>query len=533
MSRLLVIGLDGATFDLIQRMGKDRPTVFDEVKERGCHGTLETIFPPLTGPAWISFQVGKNPGRHGVYDFFKYEGLKEGDIKVVSTDDIDGTTFYETLVEGGAKCTILHMPISYPPRIDATMVTGFFSGQDGCFFPKSLEKDLDLSDFNVFLLEKIREGDLKGAAYWKQFEHLRSVVRGRYNVGKQLLQRDWDFFFYMFAVTDHISHLIYEKVVADVDDKDTRAARALLDDIEGYIREMLDIAGRDTDVLFMSDHGFRSYHDRFLVNTWLYKEGYLKAGTGEGKDVLRSAVREEDKTTLRTLPLMISKVPGLRRVASFMFRALEDFLPFKVDARLNIDFEDSLAFCPGFNIRGLFINDDRFYGKVAADDVKTLRDEMIGKLKALDVFDKVAAKEEVYHGDRLRYAPDILLYEKDAWVGADFIDFDPVGPMPKNNHSMDGIFMAVGPNIRKGVRLERSSIMDLAPTILHMFGHPVDEDVDGRVLTDIFEPGSDCAKREVRRERTGKGPRERKGFERTKEEEDMIKERLRSLGYLG
>ena len=38
-----------------------------EVEQRGALGTLETIYPPVTAPAWSSFMTGKNPGKHGVY----------------------------------------------------------------------------------------------------------------------------------------------------------------------------------------------------------------------------------------------------------------------------------------------------------------------------------------------------------------------------------------------------------------------------------------------------------------------------------
>lgn len=532
MTRVMVIGLDGATFDLLDRMGKKRPTIFDEVKERGCHGVLETIFPPLTAPAWISLQVGKNPGKHGVYDFFKYESLGEGNINVVSADDIQGKTFYETLVKDGKKCTIIQMPISYPPRIEGVMITGFFSGEKGFVFPKSLEKELDFSRYNYYLLEEITKGALKDAPIHEQFEHLRGVVRERFNIGKQLLKREWDFYFYMFAVTDHISHILYHKIMSGADDKDTKSALAILHDIEGYIREMLEIVDDDVDIIFMSDHGFDTYKNRFLINTWLHRNGYLKEGREEeGKDVVRSKVRKEKKTTLRRLPILINKVPGLRRVAMHLYRAFENRLPFKVDARLNIDFEESLAYCPGFSIRGIFLNDERFHGKVTGDEAEALKKEIVEKLRKEEVFDKVLAKEDFYHGDGMTYAPDILLFEKENWVSPDFLSSAPLGPMLKNNHGTDGIFLALGPNFKKGKDLKRMSIMDVAPTILHMFGLPIFKEMDGKVLTDMFSPDSEYAGRDVKK--VAEGHIEKKDFERSKEEEDLIKDRLKGLGYLG
>ena len=40
-------------------------------------------------------------------------------------------------------------------------------------------------------------------------------------------------------------------------------------------------------------------------------------------------------------------------------------------------------------------------------------------------------------------------------------------------------------------------VMDIAPTVLHMFGLPVPKDMDGRVLTEIFKKESEPGQREV------------------------------------
>jgi predicted AlkP superfamily phosphohydrolase/phosphomutase len=65
--RLLIISLDGATFDLIDpgsTQGK-LPHITALMK-RGLRADLESTIPPATFPAWSSFMTGKNPGRHGI-----------------------------------------------------------------------------------------------------------------------------------------------------------------------------------------------------------------------------------------------------------------------------------------------------------------------------------------------------------------------------------------------------------------------------------------------------------------------------------
>jgi tetratricopeptide (TPR) repeat protein len=62
---------------------------------------------------------------------------------------------------------------------------------------------------------------------------------------------------------------------------------------------------------------------------------------------------------------------------------------------------------------------------------------------------------------------------------------EPAGPA--NDHREHGVFLASGPGIKKDERLYGASLLDITPSILHIFGLPVGEDMDGRVLTEIFD----------------------------------------------
>jgi tetratricopeptide (TPR) repeat protein len=62
---------------------------------------------------------------------------------------------------------------------------------------------------------------------------------------------------------------------------------------------------------------------------------------------------------------------------------------------------------------------------------------------------------------------------------------EPAGPAAE--HRQFGIFAASGPGIRKDERIYGASLIDICPTLLHLFGLPVGEDMDGKVLIDIYE----------------------------------------------
>ena len=53
MSRVLVIGVDGATFDQVRPWAEagDLPNLARLMLE-GVHGPLESTIPPVTSPAW-------------------------------------------------------------------------------------------------------------------------------------------------------------------------------------------------------------------------------------------------------------------------------------------------------------------------------------------------------------------------------------------------------------------------------------------------------------------------------------------------
>jgi predicted AlkP superfamily phosphohydrolase/phosphomutase len=70
MGRVLIIGWDGATFDLIEPwVAQGKLPNIAAVLENGAHGELRSTLPPMTFPAWSSFMTGKNPAKHGIYDF--------------------------------------------------------------------------------------------------------------------------------------------------------------------------------------------------------------------------------------------------------------------------------------------------------------------------------------------------------------------------------------------------------------------------------------------------------------------------------
>jgi tetratricopeptide (TPR) repeat protein len=56
------------------------------------------------------------------------------------------------------------------------------------------------------------------------------------------------------------------------------------------------------------------------------------------------------------------------------------------------------------------------------------------------------------------------------------------------DHEPMGIFLAAGPHIPRGARIEGASVLDVTPTLLHYLGFPVGRDMVGKVVEAAFEP---------------------------------------------
>ena len=96
---------------------------------------------------------------------------------------------------------------------------------------------------------------------------------------------------------------------------------------------------------------------------------------------------------------------------------------------------------------------------------------------------------------------------------------------------MHGVLMAAGPNVRPGAVLKGTQIIDLAPTILYRMGVPVPDNMDGRVLTELFDPDFLSANPWAVKVAQPSGGQPEHSFQ--PEEEAEIEVRLRGLGYLG
>ena len=171
--------------------------------------------------------------------------------------------------------------------------------------------------------------------------------------------------------------------------------------------------------------------------------------------------------------------------------------------------------------RQRWVRDDQWdkYGKTV-EAFYTYQDEIIGQyLNVVDEGTTVIVLSD--HG----FKTGVARTEKD-----EKIEFGTA----HEAHRLDGIVMMKGPGIRAGHRISRASILDLAPTVLYLFGSPIARDMDGEVIreafTSAYQEQNPVAYIDSYEE-TEMSDSERIARESPVDEE--IKEKLRSLGYIG
>jgi predicted AlkP superfamily phosphohydrolase/phosphomutase len=94
-----------------------------------------------------------------------------------------------------------------------------------------------------------------------------------------------------------------------------------------------------------------------------------------------------------------------------------------------------------------------------------------------------------------------------------------------------GILLIKGPNIRKGYEIPRAHIYDVLPTMLYSLGMPVAKDMDGKVLTDIFDQNA-LSHNPVSFIPTYEDGKRKTPAERNSAADQKLLEELKALGYI-
>jgi len=175
-----------------------------------------------------------------------------------------------------------------------------------------------------------------------------------------------------------------------------------------------------------------------------------------------------------------------------------------------------------------------------------VRETIMAKLRAMrdadgrPLFAGVWRDEEAFPGPCREDDADVLVTFQEGVAGTKTTGrADMAGPISfrsregfSGRHEGSGVLVVKGPPISSGARVN-AQIVDVCPTVLHLMGVPVPNDLDGRVLTEICTPAYQ-AKHPVRltvpTARAALSPSREEAY--TAAERQQVEDRLKRLGYI-
>ncbi|MGD8793699.1 MAG: alkaline phosphatase family protein [Anaerolineae bacterium] len=550
--RVFVIGLDGATMDLIRPWAAEgHLPVLGRLMNNGVSGELESTYPPLTGPAWSSFMTGKSPAWHSLFEFFR---RKPGTYRQILNQPghLDGKTLWRLLSEAGKQVGVMGVPLTYPPEeVNGFLISGLLTPADrrDFTFPTTLldELESELGEYRLRHDEKYRRSDPEPFLR-EQYEILENNIQaGRY----LMKHKPWDFMMVHLLGTDRIQHEFWHLIDPSHPQHDPvereRYGNVILDffkAVDAGIGRLLDGLDDDVVVLVMSDHGFGPVYKFVNFNTWLLQQGLLR-------------LKRNFMTWLRYLVFRLGinystaahwvLRLGLGRKAAEMGRARREDLQRRLFLSLDdVDWSRTKVYSVG-NFGQLYINLEgrepqgcvspgAEYEEVLEDLVRRLR-QMSDPDTGEAVIERIFRREEVYDGPYVDQSPDLMFLTRNmnykAMGLSDFSSprvFDPVYGTT-GHHRMNGVMIWHGPGVAAGQQAREARIHDLAPTILYSMGLPIPDTMDGKVLQDVFT-------KEFRQQRTmriveaeGQAPKDSDSAFSDEEQAEM-REMLRALGYV-
>jgi len=524
--RVLIIGWDGVDWKVVQPMldAGELPHL-QSLIERGAYGDCLSSVPSHSWCAWPTFMTGLNPAGHGVFDILEH---KPGVTKrlPVTYKSIKARTIFDDFSAAGKTQLAINIPLTFPPPAIKGKVIGggVLPAARSYTYPTELQQELDRNapfPINGMSWTTFRN---RPEAF---LEECAAVTAKRQKAFEYLLDTtEWDFGVLVYVSTDRIQHCLMEYVSPGHPDyqrlKDTpvaRQTRAVYQQLDDGLAALLKRTDDDDLVIFMSDHGHQPCTRACTMDRVLEHLGYARFSKGSFATNL------------------IRWGPG-RRIA----RRVYDLL--KLHGRVALpatplDWTKSRAYTSVSSTgEGVSINlkGREPQGTVDPKDYESLRDEIYQALSEFRDPDtgkapikKIYRKEEVLSGVFLDTAPDLLLvpaplysltHAKSMVEDADWLSGD---------HRLEGMVVAVGPEVTPGPLAETAYLQDLGPTSLAALDVPSAIERDGKVLKSLV------GDKELRVELAGgaHGPGDpASGTGLTSAEESEVEEHLRGLGYV-
>jgi len=539
--RVFVIGLDGVGFPLMRPwLEEGHLPHLRDLFSQGAAGELTSTIPPLTGPAWATFQTGVNPGKHGILGWAKRRGYS---ISVVNGSDIRYPTLCELLSENGHRVVSIGLPMTYPPRVvNGVIIPGMLTPKSDTapsYPPEAYAELRAAAPGYRFFPECSHLLTLRG-----KVASLQASVRGRTEAAQHFLKKDdWDLLMIHFQATDKAQHDLWGV-------KKNKPLLEVFKEVDRNVGRLVQEAKKaQATVIILSDHGMGPQDFTFSINTWLLQEGYLKLKKGAGKRVKEELFRFGlTQRRLAQMGMFLYPLAYRLGVVNSFFDAVGDGWLAKLVNKVflsldDIDWQRTRAYSHAdvghirINRRGREPS-----GIVSDGEAEPLITELVEKLRAVvnpytqqHLCTDVMRREEIYKGGMLKEAPEIIFLPLDLRTmgsgASGFYSnrlFDRA--LMRGNHRMQGVISASGEPFRPHFEMHNARLVDLAANILYLLDCPIPTYMDGTLWKETFTP--EMLASQPPRYSEQEPPEDVEEKVRDLEQEEELQRRLKGLGYL-
>ncbi len=560
--KLLIFGLDGATFDLIEPwIAEGRLPNLAALMAQGVSGRLQSTLQPITAPAWTTFLTGVNEGKHGIYNFVQRR-TDSYRIEVTNGAHNAAATLFDIASHYGLRSAAINIPYTFPPRpIHGVMIGGPFTPvvSPQLVYPAEFFATLKqiAPDYFVMPNYDAQHADPLG----DYAEKLSQDIELRERVSRHLLQQEsWDVFMVVFMALDEAHHAFWHCMAASEDDPMHRyrhVIRSLYERADQAIGNLLDCLSpeqlQETSTFVVSDHGGGALRWMINLNRWLADElgvlQFLAPQANPLGELKAKAVKWAAQAYQRYVPPRV-RASLRNRLGARGF----DQVKAGVESALfttSIDWKHTKAYAMGAGAN-IFINlkgrepegivEPGIEYEQLCQQITTAFLNLKDHESGAPIFKRVYRRAEIYHGPRLELAPDLIaeLADFTFWGRG---RYDSRAPMFEahtqvgltdlpltGTHRPEGILIAQGRGIRQGATIAGARLLDMAPTLLGLLSIAPTPEMDGNVLRQMLTPEEETRIEQLVQSQAAET--QASSFQFSSAEEEIISEHLRALGYL-
>jgi predicted AlkP superfamily phosphohydrolase/phosphomutase len=398
---------------------------------------------------------GKDPGTLGIYGFRNRCDYSYDKMAFATGSAVREPRVWDYLGRAGKKVILLGVPQTFPARPVNGVSVGCFltpSVASNYTHPPELCEEIarevgtymvDVPDFRTDDKGRLRDD------IW-------AMTNKRFALAHHLLRtRPWDYFMMVEMGTDRVHHGFWKYMdPAHPKHQPGNPWQHVIRDyymhVDGLIGELLEELPEDTTVLVVSDHGAKGMYGGLCINEWLIEQGYL---------------------VLHEYPSKPTRFADLR-----------------------VDWARTRAWSEGGYYARVFLNvrGRESQGVIAPGEYAAFRRRLAREIEAIPdergrpLGTRCHTPEGLYR-EVNGVPPDLFAYfGRLHWRSVGTVGLRTIHTFENDtgpddaNHAEEGAYILNGPGIPAGMRWHGGQLMDVASTLLGLFGVEAPPDLQGQ-----------------------------------------------------